>query len=74
MTPSNLDGLRAMVPGVERLEAIAAYIAAGEEKIRDARGLRDADLRALAAEHGPAKTARMAGVSLSTVKLAVGRR
>jgi hypothetical protein len=73
MTPHTLDELRKMSPGSDRALAIAAYIKAGEQKLRDARKLRDDDLRALAAQHGPAKAARLAKVSLSTVKLAVGR-
>lgn len=68
-----LDQLRQMQPGLARVAAIAAYIEQGEAKMRDARKLRDEDLRLLAAEHGPTKAARQAGVSLSTVKLAVGR-
>lgn len=72
-TPHTLDELRKMAPGLARAEAIRDYIAAGEDKLREARRLRDADLRALTAEHGPAKAARLARVSLSTVKLAIGR-
>lgn len=63
-----------MKPGGPRAAAIAEYIAGGEEKLREARRLRDEDFRALAAEHGPSKAARLAGVSLSTMKIAVGRR
>lgn len=59
--------------GAARAEALAEYIAGGEAKLREARCLRDEDLRVLAAERGPSATARLAGVSLSTVKLAVGR-
>lgn len=73
MNPHTLDELLKMAPGLARAEAIRAYIEAGEQKIREARRLRDADLRTLAAEHGPAKAARLTKVSLSTVKLAVGR-
>jgi hypothetical protein len=62
-----------MKPGAARAEAIAEYLAAGEAKLRDARLLRDEDLRALAAEVGKSEAARRAGVSLSTVKMAVGR-
>lgn len=74
MTARTLQELKSMKPGVPRAEAIAEYIAAGEAKLREARCLRDDDLRTLAAEHGPANAARRAGVSLSTVKLAVGRK
>lgn len=63
-----------MPPGMDRVQAINAYIASGEEKLREARKLRDEDLRVLAKRFGPSQAARSAGVSLSTVKLAVGRR
>lgn len=69
-----LDQLRKRKPGLDRLADLNAYIEQGEEKIRAARVLRDEDIRTLAADHGKAAAARMAGVSLSTVKLAVGRR
>lgn len=73
VTPPNLDEFRRMSAGLDRANAIAAYIKAGEQKIREARRLRDEDIRALAAQHGPAKAARLLGVGLSTVKLAKGR-
>lgn len=63
-----------MKPGATRAVAINEYIANGEAKLREARKLRDEDLRVMAENHGPSKAARQAGVSLSTVKLAVGRR
>lgn len=69
-----LDELSKRKPGPDRLADLTAYIGQGEAKIREARALRDQDLRALAEKHGKAAAARMAGVSLSTVKLAVGRR
>ena len=68
-----LDELRRMKPGTDRIQAISDYIAQGEAKIADARRLRDTDVRTLAQEHGPAKAARMSGLSLSTVKLLRGR-
>jgi hypothetical protein len=74
VTTFNLQELKAMAPSAARAESINAYIAAGEAKIREARRLRDEDLRVLAAAHGPSKASRMVGVSLSTVKLAVGRK
>lgn len=74
MTQLNLHELKAMSPGLARAEAIGEYLAAGEQKLREARRLRDEDLRTLAAAHGPSEAARRSGVSLSTVKLAVGRR
>ena len=74
MTASTLQELKAMAPGAVRAAAIREYLDAGEAKLRAARILRDEDLRVLAAKHGPSEAARRAGVSLSTVKLAVGRR
>lgn len=68
-----LEQLRKLRPGPERIRAISEYIALGEEKISDARKLRDEDVRTLIAEHGPAEAARMSGLSLSTVKLIKGR-
>lgn len=70
---ATLDELSKRSPGAKRLADLTEYIAQGEAKLRDARVLRDEDLRVLAAEHGKTKAARLAGVSLSTVKLAVGR-
>ncbi len=69
----NLQQLEAMSPGATRAEAIAEYLKAGEEKLRQARRLRDEDLRVLAAEHGPSEASRLAKVSLSTVKNAIRR-
>lgn len=74
MTVSNLHELKAMAPGAARAAAIREYLEAGEAKLREARLLRDEDLRVLAGAHGPSKAARMGSVSLSTVKLAVGRK
>jgi hypothetical protein len=71
---ANLDQIAQRPPGLERAEALSAYIKVGEEKLRAARALRDEDFRALAALHGKAGAARLAGVSLSTIKLSVGRR
>lgn len=73
MTLRNLDALRALPPGVERVAAADAYIAEREEAIKDARAIRNADIRALIAEHGLAATARLTGLSLSTVKLVKGQ-
>lgn len=71
--PPNINALRAMTPGPERIRAADDYIAQREEAIRDARRIRDDDIRALVAEHGPAEAARRSGRSLSTVKLVKGR-
>lgn len=70
----DLAEVAALVPGVERHLATMAFIETWEQNVAQARAVRDDDLRALAAEHGKAAAARMAGVSLSTIKLAVGRQ
>jgi hypothetical protein len=68
-TPRTLDELRTIQDREERIRAASAYIEHGEEKLREARRIRDADVWDLAAEVGPAEAARRAGVSLSTVKV-----
>ena len=65
MTPAEL---RKITDRVERAHRATTYIEAGEEKIREVRRLRDDAIRDLVKEHGPAKTARLVGLSLSTVK------
>jgi hypothetical protein len=65
---ASLTELEALPPGATRIQAANAYIAAGEVKVRSARSLRNADLRALAAEVGPARAARACGMVLTTVK------
>jgi hypothetical protein len=72
-TPRTLMQLHAMPRGTDRFRAIAEYIDLGESKLREARKLRDDDIRTLAQHHGRAATARIAGVSLSTVNTVVGR-
>jgi hypothetical protein len=66
--PRNLEELRAVPDRVDRIQAASEYITNGLAKIAEARAIRDSDIVALADEHGPAEAARMAGVSLSTVK------
>jgi len=73
MTQHDLDALRALPPGPERIAAADAYIAECEEAVRQARTIRNGDIRVLVAEHGPAAVARMTGLSLSTVKLVRGQ-
>lgn len=73
MTPRNLTELRDMPSGPERIAAADQYIAEREDAIKEARAIRNADVRALVAEHGPAAAARMTGLSLSTVKLVRGQ-
>lgn len=71
--PATLDAVRAIRDPVERIAAATAYIERAEAKAAEARRLRDADVRALAAELGPSEAARRAHLSLSTVKLIKGR-
>jgi hypothetical protein len=71
--PRTIDELKAVADPGARITAAALYIENGEAKIREARHIRDTAIRALAEAHGPAEAARLAGVSLSTVKLVRGR-
>lgn len=73
MTVNNLRELYEMPPGVERVKAVNDYIRARTEAIREARELRDDDIRVLIDEHGLAKAARMVKISLTTAKMIRGR-
>lgn len=73
VTSSQLQTFEAMSAGLVRGQALDAYIADGEAKLREARRLRDEDYRAVAAKVGKSAAARAFGVSLSTIKNAVGR-
>ncbi|HTF54199.1 MAG TPA: hypothetical protein VK735_42705 [Pseudonocardia sp.] len=65
---ATLAALRSMHPGVERIRAIGDYIKQGEEQLREARKLRNADVRALVGDLGPAQVAKASGLSLSSIK------
>jgi hypothetical protein len=67
-SPRNLDELRSIQDQIERVKAAVVYIDNGLAKIAEARAIRDAAIRALAAKHGPTEVARRTGVGLSTVK------
>lgn len=71
--PGSLDEVRAIRDIEDRILAATAYIKRAEAKAAEARKLRDADVRALVAKHGPSEAARMAHLSLSTVKVIKGR-
>ncbi|HEY2763382.1 MAG TPA: hypothetical protein VGJ13_05130 [Pseudonocardiaceae bacterium] len=71
--PRNLDQLRAMPPGRDRIKAANAYIEQREEAIAEAQRIRDGDVQALDAAIGATKTARDLGCSRSTVLLIRGR-
>lgn len=60
--------LDAMPPGPEKVEAARAALEVFEELVKAARRKRNAYVREMVAEHGPSKTARLTGLSLSTVK------
>lgn len=64
----SLVEIERMEPGPRRVQALNAYIAAGESKVRSARSLRNADLRAVAHSMGPSRAARACGMALTTVK------
>jgi len=68
-----LDELRRITDPEKRIAATTAYIEYAEQKVREARLLRDDDIRALVKKHGPAEAARRSGMSLSTVKMIRGR-
>jgi AraC-like DNA-binding protein len=68
-TPANLDELRRVKDPAARALAAAAYIAAREEAIREARRIRDAAIVEYAKEHSISQTAKACGVSESTVKV-----
>lgn len=70
--PRTLAKLRAMPPGPARVRAIKEFIAMRDDEIKEARKLRNEDVRALATEHGPAEAARMLGMPLPTVKAIKG--
>lgn len=66
--PPNLEALHAIKDPAKQVLAAKAYIEAREKAIDQARGIRDAAIRALLAKHGPTQVATMAQVSVSHVK------
>lgn len=74
MTPRNLDELRKMRAGPRRIAAADAYIAEHDEAIKEARAIRNSDIREIADEQGSAATARLLGMPLATVKAIRGQR
>ena len=71
--PRNLDQLRAMSPGLDRIKAADAYIVEREQAIKEARAIRDGDVRELIDKHGPAGARDRTGYSASTIRLIRGR-
>lgn len=71
--PRTLKELQDMPPGPNRIIAARAYIAEREHAIADALAIRNADIRELIGQKGLAETARITGLSLSTIKLVKGQ-
>jgi hypothetical protein len=67
-TPRNLDELRSVKDPAAKVAAAHAYIQQRQEAIAQARQIRDAALRQLAAQLGVTATARACRVSVSHVK------
>lgn len=74
MNPRNLDELRAMPAGPERIAAANAYIDERQAAIGEARALRNADIRGIADDLGTAATADLLGMKVPTVKAIRGQR
>lgn len=70
--PTTLDALKKLT-GLAAVQGATAYIANGEEKVREARQFRDTALTTLADRVGLAKAAEQSGLSISTVRIARGR-
>ncbi len=68
-----LAELRAEKDAVTQAHAARLYVEQRQEDITEALRIRDRAIRALLKTHGASEVARLAGVSLSTVKLARGR-
>lgn len=68
-----LAQLQQMKPGGLLVQAVTDYISAGEQKIREARKLRDDAVRGLLALHSIAATARITGLNVATVRAIKGR-
>jgi len=66
--PMRLAALRSMPSGMERVRSLGDYIKQGEEQLREARKLRNADVRTLVGDLGPAQVAKESGLSLSSIK------
>lgn len=71
--PRTLDDLRAVADPALRARAARAYIKQREKAIDEAILIRDAALRELLTNTGPAEVVRRTGWSLSTVKGAYRR-
>jgi hypothetical protein len=72
--PRTLDDLRRVTDPVARAKAARSYVDQRNAAITEALKIRDAAIRELLRTEGPSSVARRCDVSLSTVKLAKGRR
>lgn len=72
--PRTLDDLRRVKDPVARAKAARSYVDQRNAAITEALNIRDAAIREILLTVGPSQTARRCDVSLSTVKLARGRR
>lgn len=66
--PGDLDDLRLVAAGVDRIAAAQAFISARKDEIKEALRIRNEDVRAMVAEIGVAETARRTGIPVPTVK------
>lgn len=74
MTPKTLADVTAIRDPAERARAAKLYIEERVEKARrDALAVRDEAIRLVLESNGPTATAKLCGVSVSTVKLVRGR-
>lgn len=64
----DFEQIDAMPLGPEKVKAAQVAVEELEELVKVARRMRNAYVREMVAEHGPSKTARLTGLSLSTVK------
>lgn len=68
MVRRTVAALRAVQPEVDRVKAAQEFIAHWGREIKEARKVRNEAVRVMAAELGPAETARRTGMPLPTVK------
>lgn len=71
--PRNLAELKAIPDPAERARAALLYIDRADSRKRDALAVRDEAIRILLESNGPTATAKLCGVSVSTVKLVRSR-
>ncbi len=70
----DMTDLRAMPSGLDCIAAAERCAANHENAAKEARRIRNREIRVWVAEHGPAATARAIGMPLPTVKAITGPR